>query len=124
MSSNRTEPRSIATQLVLLFTLCSALLLSCGLGILYWIVVRHAFEEDNAVLTDKVMAVHETLKQPDGINAIDRELKHRMPGERTIYWVRVVDPDGNASTQTPGMEKILSPKVFPSPKTPGMPGWS
>src|SRR2546430_1668 len=57
MPSRRTEPRSIATQLVLLFTLCAALLLSCSLGVFYWIVVRHAFEEDNAVLADKLGAV-------------------------------------------------------------------
>ena len=73
MSSNRTEPRSIATQLVLLFTFCAALLLSCGLGTLYWIVVRHAFEEDNAVFADKLGAIRIELKQPDGINSIDRE---------------------------------------------------
>ena len=54
MSSNRTEARSIATQLVLLFTLCAALLLCCGFGIFYWIVVRHAFEEDSVVFADKV----------------------------------------------------------------------
>src|SRR6266513_2821523 len=124
MSSKPIEPRSIAAQLVLLFTLSAAFLLSCGLGVFYWIVVRHAFEEDNAVLADKVMAVHETLKQPDGINTIDRELKHRMPGERSIYWVRVVDPDGNSTTQTPGMENILPAKVFPSPRAPDMPEWS
>ena len=28
-------------------TIAAALLLCCGLGALYWIVVRHAFEEDN-----------------------------------------------------------------------------
>ena len=49
MSSKRTEPRSIASQLVLLFTPAAALLLCCALGVLYWIVVRHGLEEDRAV---------------------------------------------------------------------------
>src|SRR5947199_8106837 len=71
MLSNRAEPRSIATQLVLLFTICATLLLSCSLGVLYWIVVQHASEEDTAVLNDKVLAVQDTLKQPDGINTIN-----------------------------------------------------
>ena len=61
MSSKPAEPRSIASQLVLLFTLAAAFLLSCGLGALYWIVVRHAFEEDNEVLADKVAAVRADL---------------------------------------------------------------
>src|SRR4029077_9259419 len=81
MFSNRTEPRSIATQLALLFTLCAALLLSCSLGLFYWIVVRHAFEEDNAVLADKLAASRTELKQPDGINTLAQELKNRRAGE-------------------------------------------
>ena len=45
MSSKPTEPRSIASQLVLLFTAASAVLLCCGLGVLYWIAISHAVEE-------------------------------------------------------------------------------
>ncbi len=44
----RNKPRSIAFQLILLFTLAAALLLASGLGIFYSIVVRHASAEDNA----------------------------------------------------------------------------
>ena len=73
MLSNRTEPRSIATQLVLLFTVCATLLLSCSLGVFYWIVVRHAFEEDNAVLADKVAAIRTAIKQPDGVNELTQD---------------------------------------------------
>src|SRR5213593_4804891 len=105
MSSNRTEARSIATQLVLLFTLCAALLLSCGLGVFYWIVVRHAFEEDNAVLADKLAAIRADLKQPDGVNSVDRELKNRRAGESAVYWVRIIDPAGSVVTETPEMNR-------------------
>src|SRR5438270_462327 len=101
MSSNRTEASSIATQLMLLFTLCATLLLSCGLGVLYWIVVRHAFEEDNAVLADKLAAIRTDLKQPDGIHTVDRELKNRRAGELAAYWERGIDPAGNVTTETP-----------------------
>jgi len=74
MSSNRTKARSIATQLVLLFTLCAALLLSCSLGVLYWVVVRHAFEEDNVVLADKVDALENAL-QHGGLEALSSETR-------------------------------------------------
>ena len=63
MSSRRTEPRSIASQLVLRFTIAAALLLFCGLGVLYLIVVRHAFEEDNAFFADRLSAFRADLKK-------------------------------------------------------------
>ena len=117
MSSNRTEARSIATQLVLLFTLCATLLLSCGLGVFYWMVVRHAFEEDNAVLADKLAAIRTDLKQPDGINTVDRELKNLRTGEPAVYWVRIIGPAGTVVTETPGMNRLLPPNIFAPPQT-------
>jgi two-component system heavy metal sensor histidine kinase CusS len=117
MSSNRTEARSIATQLVLLFTVCAALLLSCGLGVFYWMVVRHAFEEDNAVLADKLAAIRTDLKQSNGINTVDRELKNRRAGEPVVYWMRIIDPAGSVVTETPGMDRQLPPGIFAPPQT-------
>jgi two-component system, OmpR family, heavy metal sensor histidine kinase CusS len=117
MSSNRSEARSIATQLVLLFTLCAALLLSCGLGVFYWMVVRHAFEEDNAVLADKLAAIRTDLKQPDGTNTVDRELKNRRAGEPAVYWVRIIDPAGSVVTETPEMSRLLPTNIFAPPQT-------
>ena len=117
MSSNRAEPRSIATQLVLLFTLCAALLLSCSLGVFYWIVVRHAFEEDNAVLADKLGAIRTELKQPDGLSTVDRELKNLRAGEPAVYWIRVIDPAGNIAAETPQMSALLPADIFPAPQT-------
>jgi two-component system heavy metal sensor histidine kinase CusS len=112
MSSSPAKPRSIATQLVLLFTLSAALLLSCGLGVFYWMVVRHAFEEDNAVLADKLAGIESDLKLPDTINTVDRELKNRRVGEPTIYWIRIVGPSGMVATETPGMDRLLPPEAF------------
>ncbi len=114
MFSKRTEPRSIATQLVLLFTVCATLLLSCSLGLFYWIVVRHAIEEDNAVLTDKVAAIRTELRQPDGISALAQELKSPRTGEAAIYWIRIMGPDGNPITETPGMDRVVPVFLFPS----------
>jgi two-component system heavy metal sensor histidine kinase CusS len=116
MSSNRSEARSIATQLVLLFTLCATLLLSCGLGVFYWLVVRHAFEEDNEVLADKLAAIRTELKQPDGIATVDRELKNHRAGEPVVYWMRIIDPTGGVVTETPGMD-LLPPSIFAPPQT-------
>ena len=63
MFSKRTEPRSIASQLILLFIVATAILLASGLGIFYAIVVRHAFAEDNAILADKISALRSDLRE-------------------------------------------------------------
>jgi two-component system heavy metal sensor histidine kinase CusS len=119
MSSKPAEPRSIASQLVVRFTLAAAFLLCCGLGALYWIVVRHAFEEDNEVLADKVAAVRADLSTPGGVNVVTKELENVRAGERATYWVRVLDSAGRTLAETPGMNTLLPPTAFPAvnPKT-------
>ena len=124
MLSNRAEPRSIATQLVLLFTLCATLLMSCSLGFFYWIVVRHAIEEDNAVLVDRAAAIRTALKQSDGVNELTRELKIPRTGETAVYWIRILGPDGGVVAETPGMDRLLPVSVFsaqPSPSSARLP---
>jgi two-component system, OmpR family, heavy metal sensor histidine kinase CusS len=113
MSSKPAEPRSIASQLVLLFTLAAALLLTCGLGTLYWIVVRHAFEEDNEVLTDKLLAVQAELKTTGGLHVMSEELKVARSGERAAYWTRVLDSTNQVVAESPGMDSLLPPRIFP-----------
>jgi two-component system heavy metal sensor histidine kinase CusS len=113
MFSKRTEPRSIASQLILLFTLATALLLACGLGVFYLIVVRHAFAEDNAVLADKVAALSADLNE-SGPNIFAEELKARHAGEHAAYWIRMLDSQGRINAETPGMDRLLPPEVFPS----------
>src|SRR6266487_4600161 len=94
MFSKRPEPRSIASQLILLFTLAAALLLACGLGVFYWIVVRHAFAEDNAVLADKVSALAADLKE-SGSARVAEELKTHRADEHAAYWIRMLDSQGH-----------------------------
>ena len=112
MSSKRTKPRPIASQLVLFFTLAAALLLCCGLGVFYWIVVRHAFVEDNAVLTDKVSALGADFNE-GGPNFFGEELKARRAGEHAPYWIRVLDSEGHTVAETPGMNRLLPSDIFP-----------
>ncbi len=111
MSSKPTEPRSIASQLVLLFTPASAFLLCCGIGVLYWIVVRHAFAEDRAVLADKIFAIRADLKAA-GPDVIRDRLTTSPTGERVAYWVRVIDAAGRTVAETPGMGNGLPSPVF------------
>jgi two-component system heavy metal sensor histidine kinase CusS len=116
MFSKRTERRSIASQLILLFTLATSLLLACGLGVFYAIVVRHAFAEDNAVLADKVAALRVDLHE-SGPNVFAEELKGLRGGEHSAYWIRMVDSQSRTLAETPGMDRLLSPQIFPSAQT-------
>ena len=84
MTGHTGNPRSIAFQLILLFTVAAALLLACGLGVFYSIVVRHAFAEDNAVLADKLSAVSTDLRE-NGPEMFAEELMVHRTSEHTPY---------------------------------------
>ncbi|HEX4707554.1 MAG TPA: heavy metal sensor histidine kinase [Candidatus Udaeobacter sp.] len=114
MFSRHTEGRSIAWELIVLFTVATSLLLACGLGIFYAIVVRHAFAEDNAVLADKVSTLRGDLNE-SGLDAFAQELSAGQEGEQSAYWIRMVDAEGRTYAETPGMNQLLPPDSFPPP---------
>jgi two-component system heavy metal sensor histidine kinase CusS len=113
MITSSPKPRSIASQLILLFTLAAALLLACGLGVFYWVVVRHAFAEDNAVLADKVDALQTSFEQRGGLEAVAAEINTAGSRKRAPFLVRVLDPAGTPIGQTTGMETLLPANIFP-----------
>src|SRR5438132_11919477 len=100
------NPRSIAFQLILLFTLAAALLLACGLGIFYSIVIRHAFAEDNAVLADKMSAISTDLRE-NGPEVFAEELAAVRASEHTPYWIRIIDSDGRTVAEAPDMDRLI-----------------
>ena len=125
MFSKPVEPRSIASQLVLFFTLAASFLLCCGLGVLYWIFVQHAFEEDTAGLADKVLALRADLTTARDPKALNEELKSQQAGrERVAYWVRLVNSEGVSVAETPGMNALLPPSIFPLPESSNQSGVS
>ena len=112
------NPRSIAFQLILLFTLAAALLLACGLGVFYSIVVRHAFAEDNAVLTDKLSAVSTDLRE-NGPEVFAEELTAHRTWEHTPYWIRILDSQRRTVAETPGMDRLIPIQIFPAAREMG-----
>jgi two-component system, OmpR family, heavy metal sensor histidine kinase CusS len=119
MFSKRTERRSIAWQLILLFTVATSLLLACGLGVFYAIIVRHAFAEDNAVLVDKLAALSADLRE-NGPNVFAEELTGRSAGEHAAYWIRMLDSQGRTVAEKPGMDRLLPVAIFPAAREPGL----
>jgi len=106
------KPRSIAFQLILLFTLAAAFLLACGLGIFYSIVVRHALAEDNAVLADKMFALSADLRE-NGPEILAEEVTAHRAGQHTPYWIRILDSQGRAIAETPQMDRLIPTQIFP-----------
>src|SRR5689334_11294379 len=100
MSSAAGRTRSIAGRLVILFTVASVLLLSAGVGLLYWVVVQHAFEEDTEVLADKAFALRADLKSAAGPATLREELKILRAGERVGYFVRIIHAAGSTVAET------------------------
>jgi two-component system, OmpR family, heavy metal sensor histidine kinase CusS len=116
MFLSQTRPRSIASQLVLLFTLAATFLLSCGLGVFYLIVVRHAFEEDNEFLADRLSALRAELSQTGGLASLTATLRNPRARKIEAYSVRVINAKGDIVTETPKMSGFLPPAVFPDPQ--------
>jgi two-component system, OmpR family, heavy metal sensor histidine kinase CusS len=116
MSSGRAEPRSIASQLVLLFTPAAALLLGCGIGVLYLIVVRHAFAEDRAALEEKIFALRADLRAAGGPQVLREQLRAVNDTGRSPYLVRVLDDANRAVAETPAMSQLVPADVFPVPR--------
>ncbi|MDQ6861494.1 MAG: heavy metal sensor histidine kinase [Verrucomicrobiota bacterium] len=117
MSSSRSSTRSIAARLVFLFTIAAVLLLCAGLGLLYWIVVQHAVEEDNEVLADKAYALRADLESSGGPAAVRDGLDILRAGERAGYLVRILDAAGNVRAESRGMAEVLPANVFPVPES-------
>jgi two-component system, OmpR family, heavy metal sensor histidine kinase CusS len=119
MTGHTTKPRSIAFQLILLFTLAAALLLACGLGVFYSIVVRHAFAEDNAVLADKMFALSADLRE-NGPEVFAEELTAHPAGGHTPYWIRMLDSERRTVAETQGMAELIPTQTFPAAREPAL----
>jgi two-component system, OmpR family, heavy metal sensor histidine kinase CusS len=110
--------RSIASRLIWLYTIAATVVLCSGMGILYWIVVRHIYEEDNVFLRDKLAALREDLYEAAAPQALNEELKRSGSGDET-YWIRVYDPTGRVMAASPNMDEVLPEKAFPAPASAG-----
>jgi two-component system heavy metal sensor histidine kinase CusS len=116
LKPTESRSRSITSQLVFLFTVAATLLLGLGLGVLYWIVVRHAFEEDNLALADKIVALRTDLGQGADFNSLKAQVKAGRAAEATAYSFRIIDSSARVVAETEGMNEMLSQSIFPKPQ--------
>ena len=109
--SKPARSRSIASRLIWLYTIASTVVLSCGMGVLYWAVVRHLYLEDSVFLKEKLAAFREDLSEATTPNALNEDLNTSRSGEET-YWIRVFDPAGRVIGATRNMEETVPENAF------------
>ncbi|MEO8045497.1 MAG: heavy metal sensor histidine kinase [Spartobacteria bacterium] len=111
-SPPRTRSWSIAIRLVLLFTVAAALLLVLAMGAAYWTVVQHVVHDNDRYITEKLAAIRADIAADAGPESLGRELKIIRAADKT-YAVRVIDSAGHVVAETPRMNTILPPGIFP-----------
>ena len=79
--------------------------------------MRHAFEEDNSVLADKVDALQAYFQKGGGIDALVADFSATGRQKSRSFLVRVLDPSGAVIWQTPRMEELLPATIFPRPSS-------
>ena len=112
------RPWSLVARLAAFYTLGTTALLFVTLAVLYVVVVRYSDANDNLFLNDKLRAIRADLatKRANQGGLLEEE----VPNEASDYFVRVLDRrTGKVLAESPGMEKRLSPSVFPAPPADG-----
>jgi two-component system heavy metal sensor histidine kinase CusS len=65
------------------------------------------------VLAERIQALRAELHEPNGLEAINQELKNRRTGEAAVDWVRILDGSTPAAV-TPAMDRLLPENAFSS----------
>ena len=115
--SSLNKPRSIAFQLILLFTLAAApfarlrtwhLLLDCRAPC----VCRRQRSSGRQNVRLKRGSARERTR-----NFCEEVTAHRA-GQHTPYWIRILDSQGRAIAETPEMDRLIPTQIFPVAREP------
>lgn len=112
--------RAIVTRLAAGYAIAASLLVA-GAGVYLYDGLRSGLEEeDQALIADKVRLLRIILaEEPANPGALKAELQlQHGDGRFNPYFARVLDARGNIVSQTPGMQELLPPPVFPEPLAP------
>lgn len=112
--------QSITAHIARLYTLSAVVLLAIVIGLLYWVETRSMQWDNVHDLSDKVQQLRMVLRQEtDNFALLVHEVKDEggiyAPGQHYVFYSRILDEAGRVLIETPGLEKILPPEVFPPP---------
>jgi len=102
---------SISKTFALLYIISSCGLLAIGITYLYWVLVADLQKVNNTFLASKISAVQLLLENhSDDREALQVETRIESGG-----YTRVLDAMNQTFIETPGMDDLLAPQLFPSP---------
>jgi two-component system heavy metal sensor histidine kinase CusS len=120
-SKNASEPRagswSLAARLTAWYAGSAFLLILAATGFLYWVLVTNLDREDDQFLADQVRYLRTLLRdKPDDFPALKKEAELEWAASQHVQvYKRILDENGRAILETPGMRGLLPAAVFPHP---------
>jgi len=105
---------SITTQLVVLYTLSAAVILSLTTGFLYWILENNIENADQRFLNDKIEVLKSISDETHpGFERLKEEVQWEVEAYQfNRYYARVLSSDGEILIETPNMLSILPVSIF------------
>jgi two-component system heavy metal sensor histidine kinase CusS len=115
--SSMRRPRSLAAKLTLWYVLSTFILLSLTAALLYGALRRSLSLEDDLFMAHLTTVVRDLLEQhPEDADTVKWEIESEWAArDVTRVYIRLVDPEGRVTAQTPGMAEMLPPAMFPLP---------
>lgn len=106
---------SITARLSLLFTISGIAMLLLVSVLHYWILILDMHVKDNAALVEKTRRLLKALNKYN-IEALHRELSDSTEFHSLVFKFRILDEQGNALLQSPGMQESVPKSAFPAPR--------
>lgn len=108
---------SLAARLTAWYAGSAFLLILAATGFLYWALVSNLDREDDQFLADKVHILRLFIREkPHDITPLVQEAEWEWAASQHAQLsVRILDADGRAVVETPGMGEELAPTLFPTP---------
>ena len=108
---------SIASRLVILYTLATLTVLGMANGLIYLILDSDLQEQSQRRIGREILLLNAQLRTTDNIPAVTEVMATRHVESRNIrHYVRLIGPDGQLLAESPGMDFLIPFTAFPPPQ--------
>lgn len=108
---------SIASRLVILYTLTTLVVLGLANGLIYLILHNDLLEQSQRRIGREILLLNSQLRTAEDISGVVEAMATRHKETRNIrHFVRLVGPDGQLLAESPGMGFLIPFTAFPPPQ--------
>jgi two-component system heavy metal sensor histidine kinase CusS len=108
---------SIASRLVILYTLATLTVLGLANGLIYLILDSDLQEQSQRRIGREILLLNSQLRMTDNIPAVTETMATRHAASRNLrHYVRLIGPDGQLLAESPGMDFLIPFNAFPPPQ--------